>query len=45
MIKYEVGQVVRHFKADFNCPEEERKMKYYYVITALPFDAERGVLQ
>lgn len=43
MIKYEVGQVVRHFKADFNCPEEERKMKYYYVITALPFDAERGV--
>lgn len=38
MIEYEIGQVVRHFKAEFNRPEEERQMKYYYVITALPWD-------
>lgn len=38
MIEYKVGQVVRHFKADFNCLEEDRQMKYYYVITALPWD-------
>ena len=38
MIEYEVGQVVRHFKAEFNCREEEQQMKYYYVITALPWD-------
>lgn len=35
MIEYEVGQVVRHFKAEFNCPEEERQMKYYYVTNKL----------
>lgn len=38
MIKYEVGQVVRHFKADFNWTEEDQQMKYYFVIIALPWD-------
>lgn len=38
MIEYKVGQVVRHFKAEFNRPIEEQQMKYYYVIIALPWD-------